>query len=159
MQPTLCARCGKNMAVVFITRIENNESHNEGLCLKCARALHIKPVDDVMERMGLTDEDLDNITGDMQELLRSAEDLADLSKDEDGENDDGKTATFPFLNRLFGANGSAMQPAESEPQRAERPKTESGKEAPKKRKFLDSSSSTVVYRTIGPAISWGKRAT
>ena len=138
MQPTLCARCGKNMAVVFITRIENNESHNEGLCLKCARALHIKPVDDVMERMGLTDEDLDNITGDMQELLRSAEDLADLSKDEDSENDDGKTATFPFLNRLFGANGSAMQPAESEPQRTERPKTESGKEAPKKRKFLDS---------------------
>ena len=114
MQPTLCARCGKNMAVVFITRIENGESHNEGLCLKCARALHIKPVDEVMERMGLSDEDLDSITGDMQQLLQSAEDLADLSKDEEGENDDGKTATFPFLNRLFGANPNAMQPVEND---------------------------------------------
>ena len=138
MQPTLCARCGKNMAVVFITRIENGESHNEGLCLKCARALHIKPVDEVMERMGLTDDDLDSITGDMQELLRSAEDLADLSKDEEGENDDGKTATFPFLNRLFGANPNAMQPVDNDQPKRENTKSGDGnREAPKKRKFLD----------------------
>ena len=137
MQPTLCARCGKNMAVVFITRIENGESHNEGLCLKCARALHIKPVDEVMERMGLSDEDLDSITGDMQELLRSAEDLADLSKDEEGENDDGKTATFPFLNRLFGANPNAMQPVENDQPKREQKSGDGNREAPKKRKFLD----------------------
>ena len=137
MQPTLCARCGKNMAVVFITRIENGESHNEGLCLKCARALHIKPVDEVMERMGLSDEDLDSITGDMQELLRSAEDLADLSKDEEGENDDGKTATFPFLNRLFGANPNAMQPVENDQTKREAKPNDGSNPAPKKRKFLD----------------------
>ena len=134
MQPTLCARCGKNMAVVFITRIENGESHNEGLCLKCARALHIKPVDEVMERMGLSDEDLDSITGDMQELLRSAEDLADLSKDEEGENDDGKTATFPFLNRLFGANPNAMQPVENDQTKREAKPNDGSNPAPKKRK-------------------------
>ena len=137
MQPTLCARCGKNMAVVFITRIENGESHNEGLCLKCARALHIKPVDEVMERMGLSDEDLDSITGDMQQLLQSAEDLADLSKDEEGENDDGKTATFPFLNRLFGANPNAMQPVENDQPKREQKPGDGNREAPKKRKFLD----------------------
>ena len=137
MQPTLCARCGKNMAVVFITRIENGESHNEGLCLKCARALHIKPVDEVMERMGLSDEDLDSITGDMQQLLQSAEDLADLSRDEEGENDDGKTATFPFLNRLFGANPNAMQPVENEQPKREQKPGDGGSPAPKKRKFLD----------------------
>ena len=137
MQPTLCARCGKNMAVVFITRIENGESHNEGLCLKCARALHIKPVDEVMERMGLTDEDLDSITGDMQQLLQSAEDLADLSRDEESENDDGKTATFPFLNRLFGANPNAMQPVENEQPKREAKPGDNNREAPKKRKFLD----------------------
>ena len=51
MQPTLCARCKKNMAVIFITRIENNESRNEGLCLKCARELHIKPVDDMINNV------------------------------------------------------------------------------------------------------------
>ena len=137
MQPTLCARCGKNMAVVFITRIENGESHNEGLCLKCARALHIKPVDEVMERMGLSDEDLDSITGDMQQLLQSAEDLADLSRDEEGENDDGKTATFPFLNRLFGANPNAMQPVENDQPKREPKPGDGSREAPKKRKFLD----------------------
>ena len=138
MQPTLCARCGKNMAVIFITRIENNETKNEGLCLKCARELHIKPVDDVIERMGLTDEDLDSLTGDMMDLFRNAEELPDAS-DDDGENDDGKTATFPFLNRLFGAANNAMQPAnEPEPKReqAQQPRDGAAPQ-PKKCKFLD----------------------
>ena len=138
MQPTLCARCGKNMAVIFITRIENNETKNEGLCLKCARELHIKPVDDVIERMGLTDEDLDSLTGDMMDLFRNAEELPDAS-DDDSENDDGKTATFPFLNRLFGAANNAMQPAnEPEPKReqAQQPRDGAAPQ-PKKRKFLD----------------------
>ena len=61
MQPTLCARCQKNVAVIFITKIENGQSTNEGLCLKCARELKIKPVDDIMKKMGLTDEDLDEL--------------------------------------------------------------------------------------------------
>ena len=137
MQPTLCARCGKNMAVIFITRIENNETKNEGLCLKCARELHIKPVDDVIERMGLTDEDLDSLTGDMMDLFRNAEELPDAS-DDDSENDDGKTATFPFLNRLFGAANNAMQPAnQDEPKREQPQQPRDGAPQPKKRKFLD----------------------
>ena len=142
MQPTLCARCKKNMAVIFITRIENNESRNEGLCLKCARELHIKPVDDVIEKMGLSDDDLESITGDMMEMFRNAEELPDLAGgDADGdEEDDGKTATFPFLNRLFG--NSSMQPAndqsgETRPPK-ETPPARDGKEQPRKHKFLDS---------------------
>ena len=55
MQPTLCSRCKKNVAVIFITRIENGESHNEGLCLRCARELHIKPVDEMMEKLGISE--------------------------------------------------------------------------------------------------------
>ena len=62
MQPTLCSRCKKNVAVIFITRIENGESHNEGLCLRCARELHIKPVDEMMEELGISDDDLDTLT-------------------------------------------------------------------------------------------------
>ena len=142
MQPTLCARCKKNMAVIFITRIENNESRNEGLCLKCARELHIKPVDDVIEKMGLSDDDLESITGDMMEMFRNAEELPDLAGgDADGdEEDDGKTATFPFLNRLFG--NSSMQPVtdqsgETRPPK-ETPSARDGKEQPRKHKFLDS---------------------
>ena len=53
MQVKMCSRCGKNVAVVFITKMEGNETKNEGLCLKCARELHIKPVDEMMEKMGV----------------------------------------------------------------------------------------------------------
>ena len=61
MQPTLCTRCHKNVAVIFITKIENGETKNEGLCLKCARELGLKPVDDMMQKMGISDEDLDSL--------------------------------------------------------------------------------------------------
>ena len=132
MQPTMCSRCGKNVAVVFITKIENGQTKNEGLCLKCARELHIKPVDDVIEKMGISDEDLDSLSGDMMNALSGAEEL--LPTDDDGsEDDDGKTATFPFLNRLFGGpkqdgkDGGASSAPKSE-----------GKDAPRgKHKFLD----------------------
>ncbi|MCF0136813.1 MAG: ATP-dependent Clp protease ATP-binding subunit [Oscillospiraceae bacterium] len=137
MKPKLCSRCGKGMAVVFITKLENGESKNEGLCFKCARELHIKPVDDILEKFGISDEDIDSIAGDMMSMLGGGEDVPEFSGDEDGGEDDGKTATFPFLNRLFGANGqNGGRPAESEPPQ---PGKET-REAPKggKRKFLDS---------------------
>ena len=106
MQPTLCARCHKNMAVIFITKIENNQSKNEGLCLSCARELHIKPVDDIISKMGLSDEDLDSLAGEMTNALGDGLDgLMGLdSPDGDEDDDQGKTATFPFLNRLFGGS-------------------------------------------------------
>ena len=58
-QQMLCSRCKKRMAVVFITRMEGDKSVNEGLCLKCAKELNIKPVTDLMDKMGITDEQLD----------------------------------------------------------------------------------------------------
>jgi ATP-dependent Clp protease ATP-binding subunit ClpA len=146
MEPTICARCKKNVAVIFITRIEGNESRNEGLCLKCARELHIKPVDDIISKMGLSDEDLDSLQGDMSTML--GEGLAALQQaatdaDADSDDDDeGKTATFPFLSRLMGqsgGNGGDMIPAEP-PRAAEgaphAPGKENGRSA--KKKFLDS---------------------
>ena len=133
MTPTLCSRCGKNVAVVFITKIENGQTKNEGLCLKCARELHIKPVDDVIEKMGISDEDLESISGDMLSALSGAEELLPTD-DEGSEDDDGKTATFPFLNRLFGGGGGAQNgSAPNGPSKSE------NKDAPRpgKRKFLD----------------------
>ena len=141
MQARMCSRCGKNVAVVFITKLEGGVQKNEGLCLKCARELHIKPVDDMIEKMGISDEDLDNLSGEMMNALNGVESLMDMSLDPDSDgdsdgDDDGKTATFPFLNRLFG-NGSST-PAESgnNPGSApQQPPKEGGK--PPKRKFLD----------------------
>ena len=108
MQKRLCSRCGKNIAIVFITKIENGETKNEGLCFKCARELHIKPIDEFMDRMGISDEDLDNLTGEMMGALDGIEELARLddTDGDDSDGDDGKTATFPFLNRLFGGQNA-----------------------------------------------------
>ena len=138
MQPTMCSRCGKNVAVIFITRIEAGQTKNEGLCLKCARELHIKPVDDVINKMGISDEDLDSLSGDMMSALSGVEDIMPTDEDE-SEDDDGKTATFPFLNRLFGGPAAAGG-AQNENQ--ERPKNDAPGTAPAapktpKRKYLD----------------------
>ncbi len=141
MQPTLCSRCGKNVAVVFITKIENGQSKNEGLCLKCARELHIKPVDDVLEKMGISDDDLDNLSGEMMSAMTGVEDLLAMDGEEQGE-DDGKTATFPFLSRLFGGSaGQNNAPNGAEPPfgafQNDRPHAENPAPPKGKRKFLD----------------------
>ena len=134
MQPTLCSRCGKNPAVVFITKLENGQTKNEGLCLKCARELHIQPVDDMIRKMGLTDEDIDSFSGNMMNAINDVEALMSADSGEGSEeDDDGKTATFPFLNRLFGGpNAAGDQNADAQPRPEARENPKSGK-----RKFLD----------------------
>ena len=72
MHPTLCSKCKKNVAVIFITKIEGGETKNEGLCLKCAKELGIKPVDDMMKKMGISDDDLDSISGEMKMCIRDS---------------------------------------------------------------------------------------
>ena len=139
MQPTMCSRCHKNVAVIFITKLEGGETKNEGLCLKCARELGIKPIDDMMKKMGISDEDLDNLTNEMMSAFGGAEGMEGLMPQdrEDGDEDDGRTATFPFLNQLFGA--AAGGDAEPKKDAAPRPDKNGGKgqERPVKRKFLE----------------------
>ena len=142
MQPTLCARCHKNMAVVFINRIENGQSHQEGLCLKCARELHIKPIDDIISKMGINDEDLDGLSSEMMEAMQNlsgnGDDLMNIENDDESSDDDGKTATFPFLNRLFGAQNAANAENRDSAAETERPRVgKDGGERKPKRKFLD----------------------
>ena len=138
MQPTLCSRCHKNMAVVFINRIENGTSQQEGLCLKCARELHIKPIDDIIAKMGINDEDLDNLSSEMMEAMESmsgnGDGLMEIENNDDDSDDDGKTATFPFLNRLFGAQNNQTPP---EPDRKSDPARGAAGDRKSKRKFLD----------------------
>lgn len=138
MQPTLCSKCKKNVAVVFISRMnEKNEMVNEGLCLKCAAQLGLPQVEDMMKRMGITPEDLENINSEMMQAFGGAEEL-DAPVDEGDEDDEesGKTATFPFLNRLF-SNGS-NPPAEQQPsQNGGAGQQGPGRKTEKKRKFLD----------------------
>ena len=137
MQPTLCSRCKKNVAVVFISRMnEKNEMVNEGLCLKCAAQLGLPQVEEMMKRMGITPEDLENINSEMMQAFGGAEEMNDLPEDS-GEDDEesGKTATFPFLNRLF--SNSSNPPAEQPRDNAGAGQQPAGRKKDQKRKFLD----------------------
>ena len=144
MKPTLCSRCKKNLAVIFITKMENGQTTNEGLCLKCAKELGIKPVDDMISRMGLSDDDLENLNGEMGDMMNGLEGLLNPGeKDEDGEDDeqDSQTATFPFLNKLFG-NAANNENADNLPARDERTEQKPRGDKPngqkkQKHKFLD----------------------
>ena len=139
MQPQLCSRCKKNVAVVFITRMENGKNINEGLCLKCAKNLGLPQVNEMMQRMGITDEDLDNISNEMMSAFGGAENLEGIDAPDGDDEEDGKTATFPFLGRLFGGqNGEAPAPADGAADGSGR--AERGKKNDKaaKHKFLDS---------------------
>lgn len=116
MQPTLCSKCQKNVAIVFITRMESDgQTKNEGLCLQCARELNIKPVTDMIEKMGMSEEDLDGLTREMMTAFEGAENMDGLLPDGDeDEDDDSRTATFPFLNRLMGNLGGPQNPGRSD---------------------------------------------
>ena len=143
MQPTLCTRCKKRVAVVFISKIEKGETVNEGLCLRCAKELGLPQVNEMMRRMGITDEDLDAISDEMMHAFGGAESMEGLipRDDEEDESEDGKTATFPFLNRLFNSvTGGSEPPAASESTRGHEAKEtkERKSDKPPKRKYLDS---------------------
>ena len=73
MEIQMCARCKKRPAVVFITRMENNQTLNEGLCLTCARELGIKPVDDILKKMGMSEDDIENMSGEVEGMLTAVE--------------------------------------------------------------------------------------
>lgn len=156
MQPTLCSKCRKNVAVVFITKMENNETKNEGLCLQCAKGLGIKPVDDMISKLGITEEDLENMTNEMMNAFggpEALESLAEMEQPDGGEDDSRNTATFPFLNKLFGNNqqprNSADKAGSNNNNNANRGKSENKKgdrAQNQKRKFLDNYCNCLTLR-------------
>ena len=133
MQPKLCTKCKKNIAVVFITKVENGVTMNEGYCIKCARGLGIPQIDQAVKQMGFSDEDLDTLSDEMSNMFGQID-----AGDHDEDDMDSQTATFPMLNQLFG--GNANFPAQPQrPGKKEEPKEEEkGKKKNKKHKFLDS---------------------
>lgn len=129
MQPKMCSKCKKNIAVVFITKVENGVTMNEGYCLKCARSLGIPQIDQAVKQMGISEEDLDMLSDEMSSMFGQKDD----SDSSDDDEIDSQTATFPLLNQLFG-NTPAPQPRPSRKEEGE-PKE---KKKSKRHKFLDS---------------------
>ncbi|MGM9550514.1 MAG: ATP-dependent Clp protease ATP-binding subunit [Faecousia sp.] len=132
MQPKMCSKCKKNIAVVFITKVENGVTMNEGYCLKCARSLGIPQIDQAVKQMGISEEDLDLLSDEMSSMFGQKDD----SENSDDDEIDSQTATFPLLNQLFGGNSNPPASQSHPPRREEEePK---GKKKNKKHKFLDS---------------------
>ena len=135
MQPKMCTKCKKNIAVVFITKIENGVTLNEGYCLRCARSLGIPQIDQAVRQMGISEDDLDMLTDEMSNMFGQR----DSSEDADDDEIDSQTATFPLLNQLFGGNMDNSPAPPPRPAKKEEPAEEGkGKKKNKKHKFLDS---------------------
>ena len=131
MQPKMCSKCKKNIAVVFITKIENGATVNEGYCLKCARSLGIPQIDQAVKQMGISEEDLDLLSDEMSSMFGQRDD----SEDHDDDEIDSQTATFPLLNQLLGGTNNLPDQPQRPTSRKEEPEKQKKN---KKYKFLDS---------------------
>ena len=133
MQPKLCTKCKKNIAVVFITKMENGVTLNEGYCLKCARGLGIPQIEQAVKNMGFSEDDLDTLSDEMSSMFGQID-------QGDGEEDDmdSRTATFPMLNQLFGASNGEKLPSKKEEKQDDQEQGDAPKKKNKKHKFLDS---------------------
>ena len=129
MQPKLCTKCKKNIAVVFITKIENGVTLNEGYCLKCARGLGIPQIESAVKQMGFSEDDLDSLSDEMSSMFGQM----DMGEDDEM---DSRTATFPMLNQLFGSGNLPEKKEDKET--ASENSGEHPKKKGKKHKFLDS---------------------
>ena len=130
----MCSRCHKRMAVVFITKLENGEKKNEGVCITCAKELGL-PLDnmlgDVMNKLGISSEELSGMEDEMAKMMENGGNLPDLM-DETGLDDDEGRAPAIDLQKLFGGKPGNTPNVDGA-------KTQGGeKEKEKKRKFLDS---------------------
>ena len=134
MQPKMCTKCKKNIAVVFITKMENGVTLNEGYCLRCARGLGIPQIDQAVRQMGISEDDLDLLTDEMSNMFGQRDDSDDADDDEI----DSQTATFPLLNQLFGGSPNLPAQPPKPPKKEETAEEGKGKKKNKKHKFLDS---------------------
>ena len=132
MQPKLCTKCKKNIAVVFVTRMENGATMNEGYCLKCARSLGIPQIDQAVKQMGFSEEDLDTLSDEMSSMFGQID-----QGDHDEDDMDSQTATFPLLNQLFGSNQNMPAKPPRKEEKQEEHTEDTPKNKKKKHKFLD----------------------
>ena len=136
MKRMMCSKCNQRPAVIFIQRVENGQTTPEGLCLKCAMEMNIGPIKQMMESMGITEEEVDAVTEQMDAAMEGID---------EGSFENGGAPTFPFMqNFLANMNGSAPDVEDSEegdvPGAPEEKKSRFGKKKKKpdenKRKYL-----------------------
>ena len=130
MKQVLCARCKKRPAMFFVTKVEGDKTTQEGLCIKCALEMNIGPVKQIMQSMGISEDELDDVSEQFEAMFG-----------EDGGFEPGGAGTMPFLQNFAAMNGDNSAPQTSEEEAAPEKKKRWGKknkgEGERKRKFLD----------------------
>ncbi len=130
MKQVLCARCKKRPAMFFVTKVEGDKTTQEGLCIKCALEMNIGPVKQIMQSMGISEDELDDVSEQFEAMFG-----------EDGGFEPGGAGTMPFLQNFAAMNGDNSAPQTSEEEAAPEKKKRCGKknkgEGERKRKFLD----------------------
>lgn len=131
----LCSRCKKRQAVVFISTIQGTEKRDEGLCLICAKELGVPQVNDYLEKMGISDEDLEE----SYKMLFGEGDDSDGEDDDDEFSPGGAGTMMPFFQRFAAASNNAVKGDNSDTEKKEskEDKKHNKKKEEKKRKFLD----------------------
>ena len=137
MGAKLCSRCKQRPAVIFITRMEGDKAIPEGLCLKCARELNISPINQMLDKMNISDEDLESMTEEVMEMMGGN----DSDDDEEEGFTPGGAATFPFLKQIFGENfnlgASSGEAKEKEAPPRSKEKDKKKEKSSHKRKYLN----------------------
>ncbi|MBQ4617929.1 MAG: ATP-dependent Clp protease ATP-binding subunit [Clostridia bacterium] len=135
----VCSRCKKRPAVVFIARTEGDKTFNDGYCLTCAKELNIGPVNDMLEKFGISEDDLEQMDEQLGEMMGEMQEMME-SSDGDGAFDPGGAATFPFFRNLFGGtpqpDGAIVPTPDNEGKAGDKKSAKKEKKPEKKRKFL-----------------------
>ena len=131
----LCSKCNKRPAVVFLAEQNSSTSAPQGLCLVCAKQMGIKPVDDLLKNMNISDEDIEQMSNQFMEIMSENPDELDM----------GTAPAFPFLNNIFGGfTGSAKEETnESKKSEGENASKESKQ---KKRRYIDQYCTNLTQR-------------
>lgn len=147
MNQQICSRCGKRPAVVFVQKMEGNEVIPEGYCIQCARELNIGPINQMIEKLGISDEELEAASEQMNQFMENMQDFdfGDIGAMFNPENADG-AQTMPFAN-LFGGNLSGDN-GNSAPKDKNKKNKKKGKNASQEdtRKFLNNYCNNLTQR-------------
>ncbi len=128
----MCARCHKRVAVVYVTKIENGETVTEGICLKCAKELGIKPVNDILEKMGVPADSIDELDAELENMAEQMTELVAAEPEEGGE---GRAPSIN-LSELFGSYGFGKPAPKNEEGKSDKKQDGKPKGAPSKLKYL-----------------------
>ena len=153
----MCYKCGKRPAVVFFQEMKGDQlSEQKGLCLVCAKESGIKPITDMVEKMGITDDDIEAMSEQLMDIM------GDTADDDDDENafTTGGAATFPFVNSLLGnlgaavPNGDAEKSAETAEDKKSGESDKKEKKKQKRRKYIEQFCTNLMSNRLWLNLVW-----